>query len=609
MSKILGISAYYHDAAAALIVDGQVIAAAQEERFSRRKNDPDFPKQAIRYCLDEAACGLDDLDALVFYDKPLLKFERLLETYYAFAPKGFGSFIQSMPRWVKEQLLLKNVIRKALKEVEPYNQKRLKLLFSEHHWSHAASAFYPSPFEEAAVLTIDGVGEWATATLGRGHGHQLEILKEIHFPHSIGLLYSAFTYFLGFKVNSGEYKLMGLAAYGNENSPDFKRFYKIIAEQLADLKEDGSLRLHLKYFTYPYGLRMIKDQQWAKLFGLERRQPEDAFQNIHADLALAIQRFTEAVVFNMASELKRMTGLNQLCLAGGVALNGVANGKILQGGIFERLFVQPAAGDAGGALGAALAAHYLHFGASERSDLHPDGMSGALLGPAFLQDHCKRAIRKAGLEAKHFDDFLALAEQVASAIAGGAIVGWFQGRMEFGPRALGNRSILGDPRSEQMQSRINLSIKRRESFRPFAPVVLEEDAADYFDLPGNSPYMNLVGGLLESRLRSIPTDYPDWSIADKLAFVKSDFPAITHVDLSARIQTVDRASNFRLWNLIHTFKRQTGCGMLINTSFNGRDEPIVCSPEDAIQCFQQTEMDLLIIGDYLIQGKQFTKGK
>ncbi len=603
MSTILGISAYYHDAAAALLQDGQIVAAAQEERFSRKKHDPDFPAQAIRYCLDEAGLRIDDLDAVVFYDKPFLKFERLLETFYAFAPKGFAAFVRSMPRWVREQVLLKNVLRKALAEVEAYDTKQLNLLFSEHHWSHAASAFYPSPFTEAAVLTVDGVGEWATTTLGYGKGTALEILRELHFPHSLGLLYSAFTYFLGFKVNSGEYKLMGLASYGNDQSADFQRFYQIIANKLVDLKADGSLRMDQQYFQYATGDRMVKDKQWEELFGLPRREPSEEFQNVHADLALAVQRFTEEAVLAMAIELQRLTGQRRLCLAGGVALNCVANGKLLASGHFDEIFVQPAAGDAGGALGAALAAHYLHFKEKERVVGERDSMSGALLGPAFGDQELGRAIRRHRLEAEYIEDFEQLAEQVASDLASGAIVGWFQGRMEYGPRALGNRSILGDPRSERMQDHINLQIKRRESFRPFAPVVLAEDAAKYFDLSGPSPYMNLVGMVKKEQLHAVPEDYPSWPIRQKLTCIKSQIPAVTHVDFSARIQTVERDSNFRLWHLIHTFKQQTNCGLLINTSFNGRDEPIVCSPDDAIQCFLQTGMDRLVLGNYLIRQK------
>ncbi|MEL6636629.1 MAG: carbamoyltransferase [Bacteroidota bacterium] len=602
-NAILGISAYYHDAAAALLRDGQIVAAVQEERFSRQKHDPRFPTQAIRYCLAEAGLRLDQLDAIVFYDKPFLKFERLLETFYAFAPRGFGAFVRSMPRWVREQVLLKNVLRKALAEVAPCDPQQLPLLFSEHHWSHAASAFYPSPFPDAAVLTVDGVGEWATTTLGHGHGTQLELLRELHFPHSLGLLYSAFTYFLGFKVNSGEYKLMGLASYGNDRSANFQRYSRLLRDRLVDLKADGSLRLDQDYFQYATGDRMVRDQQWAQLFDLPRRAPEQEFQNAHADLALAVQRFTEDAVLAMALELQKLTGQRRLCLAGGVALNCVANGKLLASGHFDELFVQPASGDAGGALGAALAAHYLHFGATERRVGERDSMSGALLGPAYEAGEIRRALRRHQLTADYVADFEELAERVARELAAGSIVGWFQGRMEYGPRALGNRSILGDPRSERMQDHINLQIKERESFRPFAPVVLAEDAAEYFDLAAPSPYMNLVAAVQPAQRHPVPEDYPDWPIRQKLAFVKSRIPAVTHVDFSARIQTVERARNFRLWRLIHTFKQQTGCGLLINTSFNGRDEPIVCTPDDAIACFLRTGMDCLVLGDFLVRQK------
>ncbi|MEO1628065.1 MAG: carbamoyltransferase [Bacteroidota bacterium] len=609
MKRILGISAYYHDSAAALLIDGKVMAAVQEERFSRQKHDFSFPSRSIEYCLAEGGLSIDDLDAVVFYDKPFLKFERLLETYYAFVPKGFASFVQSMPRWVGEQLLLKKSIRKSLKEIQSYDGRKLRLLFSEHHLSHAASAFYPSPFEEAAVLTIDGVGEWATSSLGHGKGGQLTLHKELHFPHSLGLLYSAFTYFLGFRVNSGEYKLMGLASYGNDKSERFARYLKLIQEELVDLKEDGSLRLHQRYFTYATKLRMLDERQWQQLFGLPRRPSEQAFGQEHADLALAIQRFTEEVVFRMAREVQALTGSRRLCLAGGVALNCVANGRLLERGLFDEIFVQPAAGDAGGALGAALAVYHLHYGGERVLTNEADSMSGALLGPAYGLPEVERIIRRYDLSAKRFDQFEELAQAVVDRLEEGAIVGWFQGRMEFGPRALGNRSILADPRREDMQRRLNLQIKKRESFRPFAPVVLVEDFEQYFRLPTPSPYMNLVGQVVEDRLASLPEDYSEWPIRQKLDFAKSDVPAVTHVDLTARIQTVKKESNFRLWHLIHTFKQKTGCSLLINTSFNGKDEPIVCSPDDAASCFLQTGMDILVLGDHLCTKKGDKEGR
>ena len=600
MKRILGISAYYHDSAAALLIDGEVVAAAQEERFSRVKHDADFPTQAIRYCLLEAGLGVDQLDAIVFYEKPYLKFERILETFYAVAPKGFPSFLKSMPRWVKEQLLLKQHIRKALVEMAGKEIKKIPLLFSAHHLSHAASAFYPSPFEEAAILTIDGVGEWATTTLGHGTGNRIEILQELHFPHSVGLLYSAFTYFLGFRVNADEYKLMGLSAYGNDQSEDFARYSAILSSTLADVKEDGSLRLNQQYFAYAIGVRMLRDGQWEALFGLKKRAPDAELTQQHADLALAIQRFTEAVVLRMAREAKRLTGASKLCLAGGVALNGVANGRILEAGIFEEIFVQPASGDAGGALGAALAAHHLYGGGARKVRSGSDGMAGALLGPAFSQQEIRRAIQQQGLQASHFEETTSLVDHIAPQLAAGKIVGWFQGRMEYGPRALGNRSILADARDPDMQRRLNLNIKKRESFRPFAPIVMEEDASQYVALSQSSPYMNLVAQVKETQLLPIPQEYLHFSLREKLAYAKSRIPAVTHVDMSARVQTVAEGSNKTLYALLRSFRELTGIGLLVNTSFNGRDEPIVCSPEDAIRCFLACDMDLLVLGDFVI---------
>ena len=600
MKHILGISAYYHDSAAALVVDGKVVAAVQEERFSRIKHDARFPVQSIRYCLEESGLSIDQLGAVVFYEKPFLKFERLLETYYAFAPKGFSSFVKAMPRWVKEQLLLKQQIRQALADIEKYDKNNLKLLFSEHHLSHAASAFYPSGFEEAATLTVDGVGEWSTCTLGHGKGKDLKILKELNFPHSIGLLYSAFTYFLGFRVNSGEYKLMGLSAYGNEHSGQFKKYFDIIEKKLCDVKTDGSLRLDQRYFSYATGLRMLNDQQWQKLFGIPRRLPEVEFTQDHADLALAIQRFTEMVVLRMAKEVKRLTNAKHLCLAGGVALNGVANGKIIEAGIFEKIFVQPASGDAGGALGAALAVYHQYFGGQRKTNPVRDGMEGALLGPEYSDKEIKRVLHRYQLKASHYPDTNELLTKVVEHLEKADVVGWFQGRMEYGPRALGNRSILADARNPDIQQRLNVKIKDRESFRPFAPIVLASDASRFFDLDHPSPYMNVVGKVTGKQLCDLPAGYASMSIREKLAFVKSSIPAVTHVDLSARIQTVWKENNPRLYELLSTFKERSGIGLLVNTSFNGRDEPIVCSPEDAVKCYLKTGMDVLVLGDYLI---------
>ena len=617
MQKILGISAFYHDSAAALVVNGKIVAAAQEERFTRQKHTPDFPTQAIRYCLDEAGLTIDELDAVVFYDKPLLKFERLLETYYAFAPKGLISFLKAIPVWINEKLFLKKMIYDGLREVETYQKRQLKLLFSEHHLSHAASAFFASPFREAAILTIDGVGEWSTASIGRGSGNGITIQKELHFPHSVGLLYSAFTYYLGFRVNSGEYKLMGLAPYGNLSSERAQGFIQTIKTELIDLKEDGSLWLNQHYFNYATGLRMVKDKKWAVLFGFPRRQPEAELEQIHCDLAIAIQTVTEEIVLKMARTAQRLTKAENLCLAGGVALNCVANGKLLQTGIFKNIYIQPAAGDAGGALGAALAIYYMYYNAERVLQDHSidnindindddnanvenvDAMQGAYLGPSFSDKEIMLMNKRNKARYERFDDFEKLANEIAEKIEGGQVVGWFQGRMEFGPRALGNRSILGDPRSPEMQKKINLNIKYRESFRPFAPSVLAEDAQDFFELKAHSPYMLLVCPVQAQRRNPRPANYENLSLWDKLYHLRSDVPAITHLDYSARIQTVHRETNPRYWQLLQAFKARTGYGMLVNTSFNVRGEPIVCTPQDAYRCFMSTEMDYLVINDYV----------
>lgn len=597
--KILGISAFYHDSAAAIIEDGEIIAAAQEERFTRKKHDPAFPVNAVRFCLEYAGVSIDELDAVAFYDKPLLKFERLLETYYAFAPKGIRSFITAIPVWLKEKMFLKRLIHEELEKIGEYDKRKLKMLFPEHHLSHAASAFYPSPFEEAAILTIDGVGEWATASICKGSGKDITILKELHFPHSIGLLYSAFTYFLGFRVNSGEYKLMGLAPYGDPTSQQVEDFISIIKNDLIKLNDDGSVWLNQEYFNYATGLRMVKDAQWQKLFGFPRREAEAELQQHHCNLGLAIQRVTEEAVIKMAQEAKRLSGSDYLCMAGGVALNCVANGKLLDEGIFKDVFIQPAAGDAGGALGAAHAAYHIYFEQERKVGNEQDAMQGSYLGPEYSDKEIELVIRKYKAQYQKFDDFGELSEIVAGKLAEGNAIGWMQGKMEFGPRALGGRSILGDVRNEEMQKKLNLKIKYRESFRPFAPSVLAEDCSEYFEHDGISPYMLLVKPVAENRRNSIPEGYHSMNLRDKLYVKRSDMPAITHIDFSARIQTVHKETNPYYWELINAFKKRTGYGVVVNTSFNVRGEPIVCTPEDAYRCFMRTEMDYLVIGNYL----------
>ncbi len=599
--KILGISAFYHDSAAAIIENGNILAAAQEERFTRKKHDPAFPVNAVRFCLDYAGFSIDELDAVVFYDKPLLKFERLLETYYGFSPKGIKSFIMAIPVWLKEKMFLKRMIREELGKVQEFDRKKLKLLFPEHHLSHAASAFYPSGFEESAILTLDGVGEWATASICYGQGKDIKIIRELHFPHSLGLLYSAFTYFLGFRVNSGEYKLMGLAPYGNPHSPDVKKFEQIIKTTLTDIKPDGSIWLDQEYFNYATGLRMVKDKKWEQLFGFPTRKPEDKLEQHHCDLALAIQLVTEEVVFLMAEEARRLTGSENLCMAGGVALNCVANGKLLRSGIFKNIFIQPAAGDAGGALGAALAAHHLFFKKERILSGAMDSMQGSYLGPEFSNMEIEQMARKYKAKFVRYDDFEKLAEKTAALIDQGNAIGWMQGRMEFGPRALGGRSILGDARNSEMQKKLNLKIKYRESFRPFAPSVLGETAADYFNIDTPSPYMLLVAPVQEKRMAPLPDNYFELPLMDRLYIQRSDMPAVTHIDFSARVQSVHKETNPRYWTLLKKMEERTGYGVVVNTSFNVRGEPIVCTPEDAYRCFMRTEMDFLVVGDYLFE--------
>jgi len=597
---ILGISAFYHDSAAAVIQDGKIIAAAQEERFTRIKHDESFPINAVKFCLKYSGCSINELDAIAFYDKPLLKFERLLETYYGFAPKGVQSFIKSMPVWLKEKMFLKRVIHEELEKIDGYDKGKVKFLFPEHHLSHAASAFYSSPYQEAAILTVDGVGEWATASIGVGKGNSIEILKELRFPHSVGLLYSAFTYFLGFKVNSGEYKLMGLAPYGNPDSPKVAEYIKTIKEVLVDIKGDGSIWLNQEYFNYATGLRMVYDDKWEKLFGFKKKEEEDELQQHHCDLGFAIQKVTEEIVLKMAAEAKRLTGCDYLTMAGGVALNCVSNGKLLRTGLFKDIFIQPAAGDAGGALGAAQAAYFIHFNQERKPCNAQDEMQGAYLGPQFSDSDIELDLKKYKAVSKKFENLDELYSNVADLINGGNVVGWFQGRMEFGPRALGNRTILGDARNPEMQKKLNLKIKYREGFRPFAPSVKKEDCEEYFDLKSDSPYMLIVAPVKETRRNNMPVGYNEMPLMERLYVLRSDLPAITHIDFSARVQTIHKETNERYWKLLDAFKQKTGYGVMVNTSFNVRGEPPVCTPEDAYKCFMRTEMDYLVVGNYLL---------
>lgn len=597
MTAILGLSAYYHDSAAALIVDGSIKAAAQEERFTRKKHDAGFPRNAITYVLAEAGLGLGDVDGIAFYDKPVLKFKRLLNTYLAFAPGGLQSYLSAMPVWIKEKLFMPRMLREELQKMAP-GSPLAPIRFPEHHLSHAASAFYPSPFEEAAILTIDGVGEWATTTISHGKERDITILRELRFPHSLGLAYSAFTAFCGFKVNSGEYKLMGLAPYGDPDSSRTKAYRAHILGQMIDLRPDGSLLLNMDYFDYATGLTMIRENSWCRLLGLPARRPESQLTQPYMDLALAIQQITEEAVLRMAQTAKELTSSSYLCLAGGVALNCVANGKLLRQNLFQDIWIQPAAGDAGGALGAALAEW--HIGRSmPRIPKHPDCMKGSYLGPEFSNQDMEEIGTRFKAPFVHFDQFPELCARTAELLQAGNVVGWFQGRMEYGPRALGNRSILGDPCHPGMQKKLNLKIKYREGFRPFAPAVLQEDMASCFELDRPSPYMLLVAPVVESRQAPLPENYKELSLYDRLYIQRSDLPAITHVDFSARVQTVSPMTNPRFHALISAFKTRTGYPTLVNTSFNVRGEPIVCTPLDAYTCFMRTEMDCLVLGDCL----------
>ncbi|MGA2243250.1 MAG: carbamoyltransferase [Verrucomicrobiota bacterium] len=599
-TSILGISAFYHDSAAALIVEGRIVAAAQEERFTRKKHDSDFPASAIAYCLQAGGLQPEDLDYVAFYDKPLLKFDRLLETYLAFAPAGFRSFRLAMPVWLKDKLHLRRLLHRHLPAA-----RRARFVFTEHHESHAASAFYPSPFDEAAILTLDGVGEWCTATIGTGEGNRIRLLRELKFPHSLGLLYSAFTYYCGFKVNSGEYKLMGLAPYGQP------RFADVIRQRLIEIKNDGSFWMNMDYFNYCQGLTMTNERFHA-LFGGPPRRPETQLEQRHMDIAASIQVVTGEIVLNMAREAHRLTGKKNLVLAGGVALNCVANGQVLRDGPFSEMWVQPAAGDAGGALGAALFVWHQLL-ENPRQPAGRDAQQGSLLGPAFSNEAIAYTLAAADAPYQKFTEEAELLAEVAKLLAAGKVVGWFHGRMEFGPRALGSRSILGDPRNPAMQSVVNLKIKQRESFRPFAPSVLKEHASEYFALPvkSESPYMLLVVPVLEKHRTAISDADRDTMTANpdlcrRVNIVRSTLPAITHVDYSARLQTIDEERHGRFYRLLKAFERVTGCPVLVNTSFNVRGEPIVCSPAEALRCFLATDMDALVLEDFVLRKEQMT---
>jgi carbamoyltransferase len=596
MTSILGISAFYHDSAAAIIINGKIIAAAQEERFTRKKHDSGYPFNAIEFVLNFSELKLHQVDYIVFYEKPFLKFERLLETYTAFAPRGFKSFSMSMPIWLREKLFQKTMLFKELKNHDKSFSDVNKIYFSEHHFSHAASAFYPSPFKNSAVLTLDGVGEWATTTLAKGSGEKLEILKEIHFPHSIGLLYSAFTYYTGFKVNSGEYKVMGLAPYGE---PKFK---SLIFNKLIDLKEDGTFRLNMEYFDYATGLKMI-NEKFSKLFGESARNPDrDSITQFHMDVASSIQSVTEEIVLRLAKSIAKEHGNKNLCMSGGVALNCVANGKILKEKIFENIWIQPAAGDAGGALGAALALWYKEL-KNQRFESTKDQMQGSYLGPSFNDDEIEKDLVNLGAKYKKFS-YEGLLEITAKELSQKKTIGWFQGRMEFGPRALGARSIIADPRSEKMQKILNLKVKFRESFRPFAPSIIREDLSDWFGLDCDSPYMLLVADVNKSIRREITEEEEKLFGIDKLNVKRSNIPAVTHVDYSARIQTVHKDTNPKYYKLIQNFKKITNCPVIVNTSFNVRGEPIVCSVQDSYKCFMATDLDMLVCGNFVLYKEQ-----
>jgi len=596
---ILGIAAYYHDSSATLIIDGKIIAAAQEERFTRIKNDASFPTNAVTYCLEEAGINIDQLNAVSYYEKPLLKFERILYSFLSSAPRGYRAFIKSIPIWVKQKLMIRQQLKSELFKIQAFDKKKLTILFPSHHLSHAASAFYPSPYDEAAIVTIDGVGEWNTTGIFHGKGHRIKEIETLDFPHSLGLLYSAFTYFLGFKVNSGEYKMMGLAPYGNATSNQTLTYIESIKTELISLESSTLFELNLDYFEYTRGSRMINEKKWSDLFGISRRGEDEDLERVHCNLAFAIQAVTEEAILHIARKALSHTGLSKLCLAGGVALNCVANGKLLQLTEIESLYVQPAAGDSGGSLGAAFAAYHIYFDKKRKAG--SDQMQSSLLGPYYTDKDIKTVLANPNVTHTHFEKFDDLAKVTAEMLSQEKVIGWFQGRMEFGPRALGNRSILGDPRSSEMQLKLNLKIKSRESFRPFAPVMLESELEHYFDIKQNSPYMLLVEKMKAEHCAELPDNYPNLTLKEKLYFKKSTLPAITHVDNSSRIQTVSSHSNPKIHILLQEFKRITGIGVLINTSFNVKGEPMVCSPEDAINCFLSTQMDYLVINNHIFE--------
>ena len=603
--NILGISCYYHDSSASIIVDDEIIACVQEERFTREKHTPEFPTNSIKFCLEETGLKIGELDAVVFYDKPIVKFERLISTFYQVAPKGLIPFIKSIPIWLKEKLFLRKLIFDKLKDIEPdLKKKDLNLLFTEHHLSHAASAFYPSNLNESAILTIDGVGEWSTASICKGEEGKIKILKELYFPHSVGLLYSAFTYFLGFRVNSGEYKLMGLAPYGIQASRETQLFIEKIKSEIVDLKEDGSIFLNQKYFKYTYGLKMINENKFIKLFGIKTRKEDEEITQTHCNMALAIQKVTEEIVINMVKETKKITNSKNLCLSGGVALNCVINGKIEELKLFDNIYIQPASGDSGGSLGAALAINHMYYDRERTYSNGYDLMQGSYLGPYFSDKEILIVNKRYKAIYEHINSFEALSKKVAKLLSEGYVIGWFQGKSEFGPRALGNRSILADPRNPEMQKKLNLKIKYREGFRPFAPSVLEEDYSEFFEGETLSPYMLMVKKIHSKIKSDLKQDYWELNYWDKLYTKRSKLQSITHVDFTARIQTVSKKTNPRYWSLINQFKKITSYGVLVNTSFNVRGEPIVNSPEDAFKCFMNTEMDFLVINNFF-----YTKNK
>ncbi len=603
--SILGISAYFHDSAAALIIDGIIVAAAQEERFTRLKNDSSFPTNAINYCLKEKEIQLNDIDAIVFYDKPFLKFERIIESHYLNAPFGFFSFLKSTTLWVKEKIFIKRNLRKELKKIDHIDFKKVSLLFSSHHLSHASSSFFSSNYDEAVILTIDAVGEWSTASISIGRGSSITIVKEIYFPDSIGLLYSAFTYYLGFKVNYGEYKLMGLAAYGDGNLQETKDYINTITKNLVDVKSDGSFSMNQKYFDFIGGLRMVKHDKWEKLFGFPKRENSDEIEQHHCNLAYAIQHVLEEIIALLLDEAKRISGLNNLCLAGGVALNCVNNGKVSGSNKFKSIYIPPSPGDGGGAIGAALASYFIYYSRPRiKARRGPDLMNGSYLGPSYSSKEIESMINKYRAKYLKVIDQNELVSKVVEYLEQGKVIGWFQGRMEFGPRALGNRSILADSRRENMQGKINNKIKNRETFRPFAPSVLFEDKSKYFKMDIESEYMLFAFEVAESIKKDVPLEFSLLSMQKKLSLIKSIIPAVTHVDFTSRVHTVMEIKNPLYWKLINEFKKKTGHGVILNTSFNASDEPIVCSPEDAYKCFVKTKLDVLVIENYIFERNQ-----